>query len=82
MTTNTSTDGIVKIHTETTATIGDVTVTRMRAEDTGRIEWHIVLETGDEPLTLSQARRLAGALLEAADGLDGKQSTVLIEPAI
>ncbi|MGP9537017.1 hypothetical protein ACT3SP_03355 [Brachybacterium sp. AOP43-C2-M15] len=40
-------------------------------------ERHVILVVDDEPMTARQARETAAALLEAADQIDGRDSSVL-----
>ncbi|EYT50580.1 hypothetical protein [Brachybacterium muris] len=51
-----------------------VTVQTMHTGDD--YDQHVVLTVGDQPLTALEARHLAASILEAADQIDGRESSV------
>ena len=51
-----------------------ITVQTMHTGDD--YDQHVVLTVDDQPLTANEARHLAASILEAADQIDGRESSV------
>lgn len=52
------------------------TITVQTTHDGDTYERHVVINVDDEPLTALEARHLAASILEAADQIDGRESSV------
>lgn len=68
-------DGTYFEHAEPIHAAG-ATVKVQTMHEAHHAEQHIIVELSDEPLTAAEARQLASAILETADQIDGRETSV------
>lgn len=69
-------DGTYFEHAEPIHAAGATVKVQTTHEADGSSERRIIVELSDEPLTAAEARQLASAILEAADQIDGRETSV------